>query len=187
LGGLALPAGVAAAAAAGWRLRFRVSRDTRAWRDGARGERATARLLRRLGRHGYVVFHDVAIPGTPANADHLVIGPPGVIVVDSKRYTGQVTQGLDGRVWHSRYPMDQALRALRLEAAASSAALGVWVRPVMCVHGAQVAHGGLIAGDVQILPAGRLRSMLRNRRQQLGEAEVAALVAQAVSVLRPAG
>jgi hypothetical protein len=62
---LALPVGLAAAAAAGWRLRFRLSRDTRAWRDGARGERATARLLRRLGRHGYAVFHDVAIPGTP--------------------------------------------------------------------------------------------------------------------------
>jgi hypothetical protein len=66
---LALPVGLAAATVAGWRLRFRVSRDTRAWRDGARGERATARLLRRLGRHGYVVFHDIGIPGTPANAD----------------------------------------------------------------------------------------------------------------------
>jgi hypothetical protein len=57
----------------------------------------------------------------------------------------------------------------------------------MCVHHAQVAHGGLTAGDVEILPAGRLRSMLRTSRQQLGEADVAALVAQALSVLRPAG
>jgi hypothetical protein len=39
---------------------------------------------------------------------------------------------------------------------------------------------------VQILPAGRLRNMLRNS-QQLGEADVAALVAHALSVLRPAG
>jgi Nuclease-related domain len=184
---LALPVGLAAAVAVGWRLRFRVSRDTRAWRDGARGERATARLLRRLHRHGYVVFHDVAILGTPANADHLVIGPPGVILVDSKRYTGQVSQGLDGRVWHNHYPMDQTLRALRLETAAISAALRVRVRPVVCVHGAQVAHGGLVAGDVEILPARRLPGMLRNRRQRLGEADVAALVAQALSVLRPAG
>jgi hypothetical protein len=184
---LALPVGLAAAVAAGWRLRFRVSGDTRAWRDGARGERATARLLRRLHRHGYAVFHDVAIPGTPANADHLLIGPPGVILVDSKRYTGQVTQSADGRVWHNHYPMDHTLRALRLETQAISAALRVRVRPVMCVHQAQVAHGGLIAGDVEILPAGRLRGMLRNRRQQLGEAEVAALVTHALSVLRPAG
>jgi hypothetical protein len=187
LGQLALPVGLAAALAVGWRLRFRVSSDTRAWRDGARGERATARLLRRLHRYGYVVFHDVAIPGTPANADHLLIGPPGAILVDSKRYTGQVTQGPDGRVWHNHYPMDHTLRSLRLEAQAISAALRVRVRPVVCVHHAQVAHGGLVAGDVEILPARRLRGMLRNRPQQLGEADVAALVAHALSVLRPAG
>jgi hypothetical protein len=187
LGRLALPVGLAAAAAAGWRLRFRVSRDTRAWRDGASGERATARLLRRLHRHGYAVFHDVAIPGTPANADHLLIGPPGVILVDSKRYTGQVTQTPDGRVWHNHYPMDHTLRSLRLETHAISRALGVRVRPVMCVHQAQVADGGLVAGDVEILPAGWLPSMLRNRQQQLGEADVATLVAHALTVLRPAG
>ena len=51
LAALALPAGLVAATAAGWRLRFHVSRDTRAWRDGSRGERATARMLRRLHRH----------------------------------------------------------------------------------------------------------------------------------------
>jgi Nuclease-related domain len=184
---LTLPIGLAAALAVAWRLRFRVSRDACAWRDGARGERATARLLRRLHRHGHVVFHDVAIPGTPANADHLLIGPPGAILIDSKRYTGQVTQTPDGRVWHNHYPMDQTLRSLRLETHAISAALGVRVRPVMCIHQAQVAHGGLRAGDVEILPAGRLHSMLRQDGQQLREADVAALVAHALSVLRPAG
>jgi hypothetical protein len=187
LGRLTLPVGVAAAAVVGWRLRFRASGDARAWRDGARGERATARLLRRLHRHGYAVFHDIGIPGTPANADHLLIGPPGVILVDSKRYTGQVTQGPEGRIWHNHYPMDHTLRALRREAQAISQALGVPVRAVMCVHGAQVAHGGLHTADVEILPAGRLRGMLRDSRQRLGEAEVAALVAHALSALRPAG
>jgi hypothetical protein len=184
---LALPIGLAATAAAGWRLRFRISRNTHAWRDGARGERATARMLRRLHRHGYVVFHDVGIPGTPANADHLLIGPPGVILIDSKRYTGQITQGLDGRAWHNHYPMDRTLRSLRLETRAISAALGVRARAVMCVHRAHVADGGLVAGDVEILPASRLPSMVRNRRHQLGEADVAALVAHAMTVLRPAG
>jgi Nuclease-related domain len=129
----------------------------------------------------------LASPAPPANADHLVIGPPGVILIDSKRYTGQVTQGADGRVWHNHYPMDHTLRSLRLETQASSAALGVRVHPVMCVHGARVAHGGLRAGDVQILPASQLPSMLRTSRQRLGEAEVAALVAHALSVLRQAG
>jgi hypothetical protein len=67
---LSLLAGLAAAAVAGWRLRFRPSADTLAWRHGAHGERRTARLLRRLTRDGYVVFHDLAVPGnTSANVD----------------------------------------------------------------------------------------------------------------------
>jgi hypothetical protein len=180
----ALLAGLAAGMVVGWRLRFRVSGDTRAWRDGARGERATARLLRRLDRHGHTVFHDVAIPGTPANADHVVIGPAGVVLVDSKRYTGRVWQTPDGRVWHNQFPMDRPLRALCLEAAAISRALGVPVRPLVCVHG-DVA--GLTTGDIDILPAGRLPGVLAAARPQLSQIEVAALVAHARAVLGPAG
>jgi hypothetical protein len=181
-----LLAGLAAGVVVGWRLRFRPSRDTRAWRDGARGERATARLLRRLARHGYTVFHDVAIPGTPANADHVVIGPVGVVLVDSKRYTGRVWQGPDGRVWHNQYPMDRPLRALRLEAAAIAGLLGVPVRPVVCVHGAHVDFAGLTIGDVEIIPAGRLRASLTSPGPQHHSAHMAALAARAHTMLRPA-
>jgi hypothetical protein len=186
LGGQALSAGLAAGVVVGWRLRFRVSRDTRAWRDGARGERATARMLRRLTRHGAVVFHDVAIPGTPANADHVVIGPAGVVLVDSKRYTGRVWQGPDGRVWHNHYPMDRPLRSLRLEAAAIAGLLGVPVRPVVCVHGAHVDVAGLVAGEVEIVPAGRLRVSLTSPGHQHHSMHMAALVAHAHTMLRPA-
>jgi hypothetical protein len=181
----ALLAGLAAGAV-GWRLRFRPSRDTRAWRDGARGERATARTLRRLARHGYVVFHDVGIPGTPANADHVVIGPAGVVLVDSKRYTGRVWQTPDGRVWHNQYPMDRPLHALRLEAAAISRALRVPVRPLVCVHGARVDFAGLAAGEVEIVPAGRLRTILTSPGPQHSRADMAALAAHAHTMLRPA-
>jgi len=181
-----LLAGLAAGVVAGWRLRFRSSRDTRAWRDGARGERATARLLRRLARHGYAVFHDIAIPGTPANADHVVIGPAGVVLIDSKRYTGRVWQGPDGRVWHNQYPMDRPLRSLRMECAAIAGLLGVPVRPLVCVHGARVDFAGLTTGDVEILPAGRLRAILTGAGHQPRGADVAALVAHAKTMLRPA-
>src|SRR5215213_7500755 len=57
-------AGLVAAVLVGWRLRFRPSEQARAWRRGAHGERQTARLLDRLGRDGYVVFHDLAVPGS---------------------------------------------------------------------------------------------------------------------------
>jgi hypothetical protein len=181
-----LLAGLAAGAVVGWRLRFHVSKDTRAWRDGARGERATARLLRRLDRHGFTVFHDVAIPDTPANADHVLIGPAGVVLVDSKRYTGRVWQGPDGSVWHNQYPMDRPLRSLRLECAAIAGLLGVPVRPLVCVHGAHVDMAGLAAGDINILPAGRLAGVLTAAGQRLSSADVGAVVARAHTMLRPA-
>jgi hypothetical protein len=76
--GLARVTGVAAAALLAWLLRFRPSPATMAWRRGAEGERRTARLLAPLERRGLQIFHDLAVPGSAANVDHLVVGPTGV-------------------------------------------------------------------------------------------------------------
>jgi hypothetical protein len=98
--------GLVAAALLGWRLRFRPSEQARSWRRGAEGEWHKARLLDRLTRDGYVVFHDLAMPGnTSANVDHLVIGPTGVFVIDSKQWTGSVHQSADGLAWHHHSPL----------------------------------------------------------------------------------
>jgi hypothetical protein len=59
--------GLVAAVLVAWRLRFRPSEQVQAWRRGAQGERRTARLLDRLSRDGYVVFHDLAVPDSNAN------------------------------------------------------------------------------------------------------------------------
>jgi hypothetical protein len=67
--GLARFTGPAAAIGLAWLLRFRPSPATLAWRHGAEGERRTARLLAPLERHGYQVFHDLAVPGSAANVD----------------------------------------------------------------------------------------------------------------------
>jgi hypothetical protein len=66
---LALVPGVLAAVAGGWGLRFRPSPEAVAWRRGAAGERRTARRLAALERRGWVVLHDLAIPGSRANLD----------------------------------------------------------------------------------------------------------------------
>jgi hypothetical protein len=103
--------GLVAAALLAWRLRFRPSEQARTWQRGAHGERHTARLLDRLTRDGYVLFHDLAVPDSPANVDHLAIGPTGVFVIDSKQWTGSVHQSADGLVWHNHYPLDRTLVA----------------------------------------------------------------------------
>jgi hypothetical protein len=138
---LAWLTGLAAAAALGWRLRFRPTADTLAWRRGAQGERRTARLLAPLERHGYQVFHDLAIPGSAANVDHLVVGPTGVFVIDSKRYRGHLHYSA-GRLWHGRRPLDRNLDTLWWEATQVAETLGfgpdLHIYPVLCVHVARL-------------------------------------------------
>jgi Nuclease-related domain len=178
-------AGLAVAVLVAWRLRFRPSEQARTWQRGAHGERHTARLLDRLTRDGYVVFHDLAIPGSPANVDHLVIGPSGVFVIDSKQWTGSVHQGADGLVWHNHYPLDRTLETVRWEAQAVGRLLGTRVAALLCVHGAHVHGGGLHTKGVAIVPAHLLRSALGYDRV-LSDADVALLGTTAWTSLRPA-
>src|SRR6266536_361647 len=167
------------------RLRFRPSAEASAWRNGARGERRTARRLRRLLRRGYVAFHDLGMPGSRANIDHLLIGPTGVFVIDTKQYTGRIRQSLDGRAWHNYYPLDEQLATVRAEARAVEATLGTPVIPLLCVHGATVQWGGLHAQDVAIVPAGQLRGAL-GADAVLSAEQVAVLAGTAQARLRPA-
>ncbi len=62
--------------------------STTAWERGAVGERKLGEALRNV--HGLVTLHDRRVPGTRGNIDHVVIGPAGVFVVDSKRYRGLI-------------------------------------------------------------------------------------------------
>ena len=179
---LGLVVGALAAVAAGWGLRFRPSPDAVAWRRGAAGERRTARLLGPLERQGWAVLHDLAVPGSRANLDHLVIGPGGVFVIDSKQYRGRLQLDPSGRLWHGRYPLAPALRAVAFEADQAAQVLAdpdVVVVPIVAVHGAQVPWGKVVIDGVPVVAARRLPSMLRQLPAVLGPERVAALADQA--------
>jgi hypothetical protein len=177
--------GLTVAAVVGWRLRFRPSEQARSWQRGAQRERRTARLLDRLTRDGYVVFHDLAVPESPANVDHLVIGPTGVFVIDSKQWTGGVHQGADGLAWHNHHPLDRTLETVRWEAETIARLLGTRIAALLCVHGAHVHGGGLHVQGVAIVPAHLLRSALGYDRV-LSDADVELLATTARTSLRPA-
>jgi hypothetical protein len=177
--------GLAVAGLVAWRLRFRPSEQVTAWRRGAAGERRTARLLDRLTRDGFVVFHDLAVPGSPANVDHLVIGPSGVFVIDSKQWTGSVHQGGDGLAWHNHYRLDRTIDTVRWEAETVGRLLGTRIHALLCVHGAHVHGGGLDTQGVAIVPAHLLRGALGDERV-LSDADVALLATTAWTSLRPA-
>jgi hypothetical protein len=179
---LGLVLGVLAAVAAGWGLRFRPSPDAIAWRRGATGERRTARLLAPLERQGWAVLHDLALPGSWAKLDHLVIGPGGVFVIDSKQFRGRLQLGPSGRLWHGRYPLAPVLSAVSFEADQAAQVLtdlDVVVVPIVAVHGAQVPWGKVVTQGVPVLSARRLPSMLRALPAVLGPERVAAVADQA--------
>jgi hypothetical protein len=167
---------------AGSALRFRPSLDAVAWRRGAAGERRTARLLGPLERHGWAILHDLSVPGSRANIDHLAIGPGGVFVIDSKQYRGRLQLDPTGRLWHGHYPIAPAVRAAGFEADQAAQILpdpGVVVRPIVAVHGTQVPWGKVVTDGVPVVPARRLPSMLRQLTAVLGPERVADLTDQA--------
>ena len=145
------------------------------------GERRTARLLAPLERHGWAILHDLAVPGSAANIDHLVIGPGGVFVIDSKQYRGRLQLDACRRLWHGRYPLTPTLQAVSWEAdrAAQVLADPQVVVPIVAVHGAQVPWGKVVMDGVPVLPARRLPIMLRELPAVLGPERVVSLANQA--------
>jgi Nuclease-related domain len=179
---LGLALGGLAAVAAGWGLRFRPSPDAIAWRRGAAGERRTAQLLDPLERHGWAILHDLAVPGSAANIDHLAIGPGGVFAIDSKQYRGRLQLDAIGKLWHGRYPLAPAVRAASWEADQAAQVLpdpGMAVVPIVTVHGVQVPWGKVVMDGVRVVTARRLPSMLRQLPVVLGPKRIAWLADQA--------
>ena len=64
------------------------------WQSGAWGEQATAKVLRELEQEGWIVLHD--LPAGRGNVDHIVVGPTGVYLLDSKRLGGSVNVDATG-------------------------------------------------------------------------------------------
>jgi hypothetical protein len=167
--GLPLPAGLLAAmllvGAAWWRLRFRPSPEALAWQRGAAGERHVARLLEPLVRQGWGVNHDLRVPGSKANIDHVVVGPPGIFAIDAKHYRGRLRRSRDGLLWHGRTFLLPTLSTVRWEADMLQARIGapdVAVVPIVAVVGATVPFGQVTAHDVTVIPARRLPGLLRS-------------------------
>ena len=70
---------------------FSPMNSTKAWDKGAIGEEAIGKLLEEIAnKHGYTVLHDLIIPNSKANIDHILVTQFGVFVIDSKNYTGKV-------------------------------------------------------------------------------------------------
>lgn len=116
---------------------------TIAWSTGADGEAATAGYLDPLADLGFVVMHDVSIPRSRANIDHLVIGPTGVFVIETKNIRGKVR--IDGETVRIGGRRVEVVDEVRREVEAVVGVLGPYLREkgvgiaaIVCAHRAEL-------------------------------------------------
>ncbi|MET4591282.1 nuclease-related domain-containing protein [Arthrobacter sp. 754] len=134
-------------------------RATKSWDEGAVGERIVADRLGRLLPHGWFLLHDVHWPGRPnANLDHVLVGPGGVVVVDAKNWTGEVSVA-SGVLWQGRFARTQSVEGALAQCAAVASVLSPphrrFVRPLICLAG-QPDLFGITSSDVAVAGADRV-------------------------------
>ncbi|HYZ77430.1 MAG TPA: nuclease-related domain-containing protein [Gaiellaceae bacterium] len=86
------------------------------WRRGAHAEAIVGYVLDKLRALGFEVVHDISQVGE-GNLDHLVSGPSGVFMIETKRW--------EYEPWH--------LHKAKRQAAKLAAELGIFVTPVICL------------------------------------------------------
>jgi len=142
---------------------------------GQLGERAVGAALDGLREHGYAVLHDVRWPGRRrANIDHVAIGPAGILVVDTKNWTGKVAAH-HGILRQNGNRRDKEVDGVRRAGADVSALLQLpWalhVIPLLCLAGEhQVPATG--CGQVTVVDVGRLPDWVSALPGHLSASEV---------------
>jgi hypothetical protein len=151
------------------------------WRQGADGEKATARALRRLTRNGWVVAHD--LDRGRGNIDHVVVGPPGIFLLDSKDLFGavSVTRGRlsvrwredPGDGYENRW-MAARIRVAAIELERALRDSGIPQHPVqpVLVLWARFEQRSIMSGEVAWVRGKDLAKVLEQRPAQLSPAEM---------------
>jgi hypothetical protein len=163
----------------------RLERSAAMWERGAEGEAATAAALAELEARGWATFHDVRWPGRQrANIDHVVVGPGGVFVIDSKNWSGDV-RVVDGVL------RQDGRRREREVAAAAEAALaltpylgGLAATPVLCFTRPEPVEGW--ARDVMLCSTHDLSARLAAQPAILGRDSISRVTTILRGQLAPA-
>ncbi len=164
-----------------------LARRAEMFEKGAEGESRTGEVLQGLGAE-WTVLHDHRWPGRRfANIDHVVVGPGGIFVIDSKNWSGDVRVG--GQVLRQNGRSRE-----KAVASAADAALAVseiagphahTVRPVICFARDEDISGW--ARDVMVCSTSNLVPMLRSRPRILEAAQAADAALRLDASLQRAG
>lgn len=162
----------------------RLTRVADAWERGAAGEEATARALALLPPE-WTVLHDVRWPGRRrANIDHVVIGPGGVFVIDSKHWSGTVSVSGDVLRQNGR-SREKEVASIADAALAVTGVIGqVPAVPVLCFVRDEPVAGW--ARDVMVCSTANVNEMLTSRPAVLHAATIDRLLPVLTRGLFPA-
>ena len=187
---------VAGAFAAGWGLiRDEPPAYLQSWRSGAEGERKTAKVLKPMQKNGWVVVHD--IDTGRGNYDHVVVGPAGVFLLETKNLTG-IVEIRDGEPWlHRRHDPEGDRHQKGIPNQALSYSVGLnkaitsrcgdkpWVQAVVVLW-SDFPQQELNAGNVMYLHGSRLKDWLISQPPKLGTG-AQAMIAGALAALKVEG
>lgn len=156
--------------------------SARTFAAGARGERTVGRQLNKwAARYGWHVLHAVPVGHRGADIDHVVIGPFGVVTVNTKTtgtavWVGKHALTIGGKpVDYVRKSHYEAARAARLLSRATGQ--DVPVQPAIVFVGLPrvTIHGGGPADVAVLASTSLLRRWLRRRPPVLRPDQVAAI------------
>lgn len=153
------------------------------WRTGAHGERRTAAALAPLRRHGWILFHDLpwGRAGGQRNLDHVVVGPGGVYLLDTKWLGGtalveeDVVRLIRKDDPGNSYSMDRLAPSIRARAAALKQEIAQpelrWVQGVV-VFWNDLRPPVVNDGNPVYVSGERLREWLLGRPHELDEHQI---------------
>lgn len=128
---------------------------------GASGEEQVGALLEGLTGTGWRVIHDATLGR--GNVDHILIGPAGVLTIETKSHPGPIRVG---RVHGA------TLGQARAQANAIRRVTGVEVEPLIVYSRAWVDRPLSRRKGVRVLPARMLLGFLAKRPRRLSDEEV---------------
>lgn len=151
--------------------------STTAWATGAAGEERTADYLDPLAAEGFVIFHDRKVPMSRANIDHIVVGPTGVFVVETKNVAGDFrVRGDEVRIGGRRVALVDEVRrevdATWNAVAPVLAPKGLHVIPVVCAHRSDLPFFRHSVAGIRIVSGRGLARYIRAQTPVLSSGEI---------------
>lgn len=74
------------------------------YRSGVKGERMVSKMLRKISKGRFVVMDNVMLPlySNTTQIDHIVVGPFGVVCIETKNHSGEIIGGIEDIYWIQR-------------------------------------------------------------------------------------